>query len=67
MTLADFLALLDDLPSEDWDELAAALPELDRALDRLTGADLQRLLADHDQRTLDCLQGCALPMRVCFH
>ena len=67
MTLADFLALLDDLPSEDWDELAAALPELDRALDRLTGADLQRLLADHDQRRQDCLGGWALPMRVCFH
>lgn len=67
MTLADFLALLDDLPSEDWDELAADLPELDRALDRLTGADLQRLLADHDQRTQDCLGGWALPMRVCFH
>lgn len=53
MTLADFVALLDDLTAEDWAELVADLPELERALERLTGADFQRLLADHDQRTAE--------------
>lgn len=67
MTLADFVALLDDLTAEDWAELATALPELDRALEHLTGADLARLLADHDQRTAERLRAGTVPVRVTVH
>lgn len=69
MTLTDFVALLDDLTAEDLDALLAAFDpeELDRAQERLTAEDFQRLLADHDQYTEERLRSGAVPVRVTVH